>query len=148
MTEWAIETVERRFWVRVDRDGPVPDYAPHLGPCWLWLGTKNSYGYGRLIINKHERGAHRFAYERQVGPIPAGLEIDHLCRVRHCVNPTHLEPVTTTVNIRRGIRANSLKTHCKYGHAFDEANTYRCHGHRYCRACGRESARRKRKEAA
>lgn len=71
--------------------------------CWLWHGTTNDQGYG---IAKNSAGvrqrAHRLLYERHIGPIPEGLELDHVCRCRHCVNPAHMEPVTKVVNMRRG----------------------------------------------
>lgn len=70
--------------------------------CWLWQKTIARHGYG-IIMNKGKRiYAHRLSYETHVGPIPEGLTIDHLCRVRSCVNPKHLEPVTRGENARRG----------------------------------------------
>lgn len=107
--------------------------------CWKWTGSRNPSGYGLLgVVGASGRqttmGAHRVAYELLVGPIPDGLEIDHLCRVRHCVNPAHLEPVTRQENMRRGSKAN--QTHCKRGHALAGANMYkRSNGTRACRAC-------------
>lgn len=109
--------------------------------CWLWTGAvKKGYGqYGR------EGGAHRVAYRHFCGPIPEGLEIDHLCRQQRCVNPNHLEPVTHLENMRRYA---ATITHCKRGHEFTEANTYRLQNRRLCRACSRirssEYAARKR----
>ena len=102
--------------------------------------------------------AHRFAYEMLVGPIPEGLDLDHLCRVRHCVNPNHLEPVTRSENLRRGIRPrlpqndrigdkNRAKTHCPKGHPYDEANTLMHYWkrensmRRLCRTCHRQGTR-------
>ena len=84
--------------------------------------------------------SHRLAYELEIGPIPAGLEIDHLCRVRNCVNPAHLEPVTHAENIRRGtgpLAENARKTECVHGHPLEGANLYvrPGDGHRQCRAC-------------
>jgi hypothetical protein len=76
------------FWERVEK----------TGGCWLWTGSRNGGGYG----NYGGKGAHRYAYELLKAPIPPGLVIDHLCRVRHCVNPDHMEPVTQSVNCRRG----------------------------------------------
>lgn len=75
--------------------------------CWLWTGALNDSGYGVILIDDHRTlmYAHRVIYERFVGPIPAGMTLDHLCRTRHCVNPTHVEPVTNAENVRRGVEA-------------------------------------------
>lgn len=83
-----------RFWSYVDRSKTEDG-------CWLWNGHRESNGYGRFRHDGRRSGAHRFAYEAEVGPIPDGLTIDHLCRVRHCVNPAHLEAVTSRENTRR-----------------------------------------------
>lgn len=110
----------------------------HLGPggCWLWgLSLDKSTGYGQITIANRVYKAHRVSYEAFVGPIPAGLHIDHLCRVRNCVNPEHLEPVTPLVNTRRSPITHGNETHCPQGHAYDEANTYRAGGRRLCRKC-------------
>lgn len=117
--------------------------------CWRWTGKVDIYGYGYLSRGWPLRGnigAHRAAWELLRGPIPEGLTIDHLCRVRLCVNPDHLEPVTNVENVMRGegfaARA-ARQTHCKWGHPFDERNTYHYpKGGRGCRACNRESQRR------
>lgn len=121
---------------RIDKAGPVPEFAPHLGPCWLWTGLLADNGYGRF----GKRYVHQVAYERWVGPIPDGMELDHLCRVRHCANPAHLEAVTHRENDLRSphtpAAVNARKTHCIRGHAFDEANTrVTPDGRRQCRAC-------------
>ena len=102
---------EDRFWVKVDKNGPVPAARPDLGPCWLWTGTKLPKGYGSFYYLAGRRAyAHRFAYELLVGPIPADRpQIDHLCRVTSCVNPTHLEPVTNRENTLRGLRPDQLR---------------------------------------
>jgi hypothetical protein len=76
----------------------------HATPCWVWNGTIDGGGYGRLRLNGVKWLAHRYTYEKHVGPIPTGLQIDHLCRNRACVNPNHLEPVTAQTNLRRGLR--------------------------------------------
>lgn len=103
--------------------------------CLLWMGQVNQNGYGRIRIGTRKFGAHRVSFETFVGPIPEGLVLDHLCRVRNCINPLHLEPVTQVENVRRG--AQATRTHCLRGHPFDAANTYTYRGSRQCRACRR-----------
>lgn len=110
--------------------------------CWTWTAHLDADGYGRLSRRGFSSYAHRVAYELQVGPIPSALVVDHLCRVRHCVNPAHLEPVTFAENIRRGVSAHGSKPTCPSGHDYDEANTYRRAGKRHCRACNCEKNRR------
>jgi len=140
-----------RFWSKVDKSGLVPDARPDLGPCWLWTASRSG-GYGRFSIGDGKVQAHRFAYELLVGEIPDGLDLDHLCRVRHCVNPTHLEPVTRRVNTLRGLTipaAHVAKTHCPQGHEYSEANLYREGNRRRCRVChnARCVARQRRRRA-
>jgi len=136
---------EARFWQKVNKDGPVPECCPDLGPCWLWTGS-TTRGYGGLKVKGRVVGAHRFVYELLVGPIPDGKEIDHLCRVHGCVNPTHLEPVVHRENVLRGEglpAVHVLKTHCPLNHPYDEENTYMIPGRvgRYCRICVSEASR-------
>lgn len=94
--------------------------------CWLWAGFKAPNGYGQVYAPGYGRSpqrAHRVIYEALVGLIPQGLVLDHLCRVRCCVNPEHLEPVTLKANILRGeglSAKNANKTHCPQGHAYAE----------------------------
>lgn len=104
--------------------------------CWLWTGLVQSNGYGVFNVAGRPQRAHRVSYEMHVGPIPPGLQIDHLCRVRKCVNPAHLEPVTARENSRRAMR-----THCVNGHEFTSENTYMNGGKRYCRTCRRDRNR-------
>lgn len=113
-----------------------------MSGCWFWTSSIDSKGYGRYYSKGKRHRAHRFAYQAIHGPIPAGLELDHLCRVRSCVNPTHLEAVTHRENARRSPvigktwRIKAEATHCIRGHRFDAANTYvRDNGTRHCRAC-------------
>jgi len=93
---------ERNFWARVQL-GDFPEYAPHLGSCWEWKGKTNKAGYG--VFTTEQVYVHRYAYEYMKAPIPEGLTIDHLCRVRNCVNPDHLEPVPRAENTRRELEA-------------------------------------------
>lgn len=113
-----------RLVLRVERDP---------SGCWLWRGVTTHDGYGRIYVarvdgKQVQRMAHRVAYEAFIGPIPPSLTLDHLCRVRACVNPAHLEPVTQRENLNRSplvmSAVNGAKTHCPQGHAYDEANTY------------------------
>ncbi|MFJ1995270.1 HNH endonuclease signature motif containing protein [Streptomyces asiaticus] len=110
--------------------------------CWLWTGRLNRSGYAEMKVNGRYRMAHRVAYEELVGPIPDGLQLDHLCRIRHCLNPAHLEPVTSAENTRRSPLRNEIKTHCKKGHPYSAGNTYVWRGHRHCRICKSEASRR------
>ena len=129
-----------RFWSKVDDDGPT---APGMSSrCHVWTAADNGAGYGVLKLNGRMVLAHRLAYELLVGPIPTGLQIDHLCRNRRCVNVEHLEPVTHRENALRGVGAsarNALKTHCPLGHAYAGSNLYvqPGTGARECRTCWR-----------
>lgn len=156
-----------RFWPKVVFD------ANDAG-CWEWQGAASSAGYGKIMTGSRSDGsrryapAHRWAYEFCVGPIPDGLQLDHLCRNPSCVNPDHLEPVTNRENTLRGnapIRmreANpgaafqSAKTHCPQGHIYDDANTRwtsatgNHSATRHCRTCNKaqDTARHQRDRAA
>ena len=121
---------EAKFWNSVER----------TTTCWLWRAGKDTGGYGVITVQRRKTKAHRFAYELLVGPIPKGLQIDHLCRVRNCVNPAHLEPVSQRENVLRGIAPparQARQTHCKRGHEFTSENTMTeaKSGKRHCRAC-------------
>lgn len=133
--ETTMSELEKRFYSKIDT---VED-------CWVWGAFKNPGGYGKFSYEKVSRLAHRISYLIHVGEIPPGLELDHLCRNRACVNPGHLEPVTRSTNIQRGLLPEVLKglgknrTHCAQGHIYDEANTYRNkkRSGRACRTCRR-----------
>lgn len=106
--------------------------------CWYWLGWKSAAGYGHFRFLGKDRLAHRFAYEHFKGPIPDGLELDHLCQNPQCVNPEHLEAVTHQENLQRGNTfqaRNARKKYCVRGHLLAGANCYFYRGKRICKAC-------------
>ena len=127
--------------------------------CWLWVGHRNRTGYGQFHSQRRTVQAHRLAYETLVGPIPIGLQSDHLCHGadancgggdgclhRACVNPSHLEPVTGRENVLRGntiIARCAAATACPSGHPYDASNTYITPlGKRDCRVCRQEAGQR------
>lgn len=121
--------------------------------CWIWTGATmpNGYGVSQSRRRAGSRLAHRIAYERGRGPIPAGLTIDHLCRVRSCVNPVHLEAVTARTNNLRGIgpaAVHAKKTHCPRGHEYAGPNLHVTPGgERKCRRCHADRERERRARA-
>ena len=131
-------TLYQRFWAKVNK----------TDTCWLWTAcTTNGYGRigsgegpGKMLL------AHRAAYEMIVGPIPEGLDLDHLCRVTLCVNPNHLEPVTHRENVLRGespVAKRARQTECLRGHPLSGANLYTYpNGNRRCKICRNESLKR------
>lgn len=136
---------EDAFWAKVDQGGD----------CWEWTACLQGKGYGQIherigFKQYRSRLAHRVAYELVKGPIPEGLDLDHLCRNRKCVNPDHLEPVTRQENLARGVGAGETRkrwqaqTHCKRGHELAGDNIYiiPSTGSRQCLACvrGRKAA--------
>lgn len=138
---------------------------PTLGtPCWLWTGALSRGGYAKFYeptsAGPRNVYGHRWSYERAVGPVPTGLELDHLCRVRRCVNPLHVEPVTHRVNLLRSDtraatrRRHAAVTHCPKGHPYEGTNLMIArHGgceHRTCRVChnARSLLAQQRKRAA
>lgn len=131
-----MSTVSERFWSKVqisERDG-----------CWEWSRARSSSGYGqfRLMTPRRLVAAHRLAYEMLVGPIAPHLVLDHLCGNRRCINPSHLEPITSGENTRRGTSPAAMygrRTHCELGHEFTRENTYWRPDGRRCRQCRRVS---------
>ena len=112
---------------------------PNSG-CWIWLGAMVPGGYGWFWDGKKHRRVHRYSYEHYRGSIPVGLTIDHLCRVRCCVNPWHLESVTHRENVLRGntvAAENAKKTHCRNGHELIQIKRQRT-----CPICSTESRKR------
>lgn len=122
-----------RFWSKVHKhDGPETF-------CWIWTAGLDAHGYGQFGFNKKPTKAHRVAYEELVSPPPSGMALDHLCRVRNCVNPAHLEPVSIGENVRRGdgvSARNAKKTHCPSGHELQGENLIvEKSGTRRCKEC-------------
>lgn len=144
------KSVIERVWLFT-----VPE--PNTG-CWLWLARIDRAGYGRLQVGGKKLMAHRVAYESLVGPLPPDKPyLDHLCRVRSCVNPDHLEPVTFRENVLRGISPAAdcaRKQTCVHGHPLSGPNTRidKRTGARVCRVCQcanqRRAVERRRKEQA
>ena len=137
---FAAQPIHERF---------AAQYIPEpMSGCWLWTSWVDRHGYGRLKKDGRMKLAHRASYEMTKGEIPAGLEIDHLCRNPSCVNPDHLEAVTRHENILRSdagahlAQANLAKTHCPKGHPYSGENLARSSkGYRLCRECGRIACR-------
>ena len=138
------KTLER-FWAKVDKNGPLCDWRPELGRCWIWTASVNRGGYGCFSMKgfdgrKHKFGAHRVSYAIENGDPGAVLRIDHLCERPRCVRPNHEQPVTDRVNTLRGrsfSARNIRKDHCIRGHPFAGRNlSVRTNGqHRRCRTC-------------
>lgn len=128
---------EALFWSKVNK----------TKTCWLWMGYINKDGYGEYTSPAlTTRLVHRISYALDKGELPT-LPLDHLCRNKNCVHPDHLEPVSHKTNIRRSDAGlnSARKTHCPQGHPYDESNTLRYAGKRYCRECKNSRAREARK---
>jgi hypothetical protein len=125
-----------RFWEKVDK---TPS-------CWLWKASKYKDGYGQFYpVHGRPHAAHKWLYEQLNGPVDPGIELDHMCRVRHCVNPEHLEPVTHRENTLRGTgptAQNARKKECKNGHKLEGDNLIiNSRNERGCRICRDEYER-------
>jgi len=119
---------ERRFWSKVDLGDPFD--------CWVWDAALQTSGYGNFWMHNASHTAHKVAWVWEYGPVPEGMQLDHLCRERRCVNPDHLEPVTSRENSHRSpLTLNSInaaKTRCVRGHEYDGV---RSDGKRSCSSC-------------
>ncbi len=139
---WGDARLPERFW---DKVSPEPNSG-----CWLWAGAVNHGGYGKTFDKKRHLRAHRFAYERIIGAIADGLQLDHLCRTPSCVNPAHLEAVTPRVNTLRssGLTAeNARRTHGRCGHPLSGDNLrVDAKQKRTCRLCTRANNTRQARE--
>ena len=125
-------------------------YAKQEGDCIVWTRCCIPSGYGSITINYKRRSTHVVAWEIRYGPIPRGLQVDHLCRNRKCINTNHMELVTLKENVLRGVgitAVNARKTHCAHGHEFSFMNTsVDRHGYRHCRTCMNDWKRRNRRK--
>lgn len=132
-----MKSLEDRLWTKVNK----------TAECWEWTAGRNTDGYGSFRINGAMAGAHRVIYELLNGEIPEGLELDHLCRNKICVNPYHLEPVTHKENVLRGdglAARESRQMYCIHGHSLSGANLYIAPGgiKRSCRKCTKQTHKR------
>src|SRR5262252_5122092 len=138
-TRWCWNDTRENFLNKVSPE-------PNTG-CWLWIGSfRNEDGYGSFRNGKRNVSAHRYSWELENGPIPPGFELDHLCRVRSCVNPRHLRIVTPRQNTlapgaETPAKRNAEKTHCRNGHELHGDNISVWQGHRRCKVCRRKSVR-------
>lgn len=138
-----VEAGEQKYW----RDPRLPDrfwekikVDLHTG-CWLWTAHINLKGYAQFFWGKQKR-AHRVAYEELIREIPEELVCDHICETRHCVNPNHMQIISSQENIRKSPKWEGRKTHCPYGHPYAGDNLkIDKRGHRECRACRRKRNR-------
>lgn len=150
--DWCMTLLPERIKSKIKKSADLF----HGSPCWVWLAQLSQVGYGCIKYEGKKALAHRIIYQLLKGPILHGLQLDHLCRVRECVNPAHMEPVTCAENLRRGLTSQvaaareRAKTHCPYGHPYDEANTYMGKNSagrrgRVCRKCNNISTAKRRR---
>lgn len=144
----AVKFCSRKCWLDAVRSTPVIDrLMSHVvvidTGCWIWTAKRSRTGYGQFRHDGQMRSAHRVMYELSVGPVADGLDLDHLCRVRYCVNPRHMEPVTRRENMLRGDlgkdRWYAGKPYCRNGHDLTVPNAFNVYAStRRCRLCSIE----------
>lgn len=137
---------DKRFWQKVNKSGPLPEYDTSLGNCWIWTSAQDSHGYGTFHFGERNSviKAHRYSFMTQIGKLPTNMELDHKCRVTLCIRPNHLELVTHKENIRRGVYARNSGKCPKGLHEMMGSNIYinPTTGKPRCRSC-RDEYRRK-----
>ncbi len=155
MPTTTLKTIRQKV-AKNDKSLPVMVYArflkklllsndqPEVGTCWLWIGATTPQGYGTFWDGRKIRSAHKWVFEYAYGKCAENKVLDHLCGVKPCANPAHLEEVTKNENSRRGFSIatcyNASKSHCSHGHHYDDKNTYiDRRGRRSCRSCKRET---------
>lgn len=131
----ALLTIPQFLERQPTRHKPLGEMIDTTGDCWEWTGAKSSTGYGQYRDDGVQIGAHRFVYEALVGPIPDGLQVDHLCKNKGCVNPDHLEIVSSSLNTLRGMGASDSR--CKRGHS--DRYVYPNGRKTYCKVCAETS---------
>lgn len=155
-----MQTVEDRFWSKVDKNGPSPNHRPELGPCHVWIGATRAEGYGAFKFRGKIAKAHRVSWILEEGEIPDGICVLHKCDNPPCVRHAHHFLGTRAENVadavakgrmvfhapRNGHHLNSLKTHCPHGHHYDAVNTRTYSGKRNCRTCLNARGRQRRAE--
>ena len=135
------EKESSRFWIKINKDGPISLIKNVPGKCWVWPGSKFKDGYGCFYLRRRTVRSHRLAYILVKGAISSDLDLDHLCKNRACSNPEHMEPVTHLENVRRGDSGinNRVKIFCSRGHELVEPNLVNSAklGKRNCLSCHR-----------